>query len=152
MALEHISSFMSVMPGLATAGQPSEAQLREIAAAGFEAIINLGLLDPRYCLPDETGLVQSLGLEYHHIPVRFEAPQMEDLQRFFSVMEAVEGKKVFVHCAANKRVSCFVALYAETKLGWTREEASAFIRRIWHPDEVWAPFIELARQELKKDR
>ncbi|MDW7772228.1 MAG: protein tyrosine phosphatase family protein [Desulfobulbaceae bacterium] len=132
---------------MATAGQPSETQLRKVAAERFEVVINLGLLDPRYCLPDEASLVQSLGLEYHHIPVSFQAPQLENLQRFFSVMDAVQGKKVFVHCAANKRVSSFVAFYGEARLGWAREKANAFISRIWQHDESWASFIALARQE-----
>lgn len=147
MALEHIKNFLLVMPNLATSGQPSETQLRDVAAAGFEVVINLGLLDLRYCLPNEAGLVQSLGLEYHHIPVNFESPQLEDLRRFFSVMDTAQGKKVFVHCAANKRVSSFVALYGETKLCWSREKANALINRIWQPDEVWTLFIAQARED-----
>ncbi len=147
MELGHIRNFVAVTPNLATSGQPSAAQLRDVAAAGFEVVINLGLLDPRYCLPNEADFVQSLGMEYHHIPVSFQAPQLEDLWSFFSVMHATQGKQVFVHCAANKRVSSFVALYGEAKLGWSREQANALINRIWQPDEVWTAFITNARQE-----
>jgi protein tyrosine phosphatase (PTP) superfamily phosphohydrolase (DUF442 family) len=151
MALEHIKNFIPVTPRLATAGQPSESQLREVAAEGFEVVINLGLLDPRYCLPDEAGLVQSLGLEYHHIPVNFQAPQLENLQQFFWRMNAVQGKKVFVHCAANKRVTSFMALYGEARLGWSREKGNDFMRRIWQPDEAWASLIALVRQERERN-
>ncbi len=150
MVLEHIRNFVAVTPNLATSGQPSEAQLREVAAAGFEVVINLGLLDPQYCLPNEASLVQVLGMEYHHIPVNFQAPQLDDLHTFFSVMEAAQGKQVFVHCAANKRVSSFVALYGEAKLYWSREQANAVINRIWQPDAVWASFIAQARHDLEK--
>ncbi len=149
MKLEHIKNFMSVTSKLATAGQPSETQLREIADAGFEVIINLGLLDPKYCLSDEAGLIQSLDLEYHHIPVNFQTPKLKNLQNFFFVMDTVKDKKVFIHCAANKRVSSFIALYGEAKLNWSREKADAIIEQIWQPDEVWNSFIEQARQELK---
>lgn len=139
---------MQVTPQLATSGQPSKTQLREIAEEGFETVINLGLSDPKYCLPDEVETLHSLGLEYHHIPVNFQTPQPENLRQFFSVMDAAKEKKVFVHCAANKRVSCFVALYGEARLGWSREKANAFIGHIWQPDEVWESLIALARQEL----
>ena len=145
MALEDIRNFIAVSDDLGTAGQPSEAQLREVADAGFEVVVNLGLLDPRYCLPDEAGTVARLGLEYHHIPVDFTAPQAGDLRQFLDAMDAARGKKVFVHCAANYRVSSFVALYGEARLGWTREDADAHIRRVWEPNETWAGFIAAAR-------
>ena len=149
MALEHIKNFVLAMPGLATAGQPSEPQLREVAGLGFEVLVNLDPLDPRYCLPDEAGLAQGLGLEYHHIPVVFQSPQLEDLQRFFGVMDAVQGKKVFVHCAANMRVSSFVSLYGQARLGWPVEKANALIEHVWQPNEVWTQFIKHARETLE---
>ena len=145
MALEDIKNFIAVSEALGTAGQPSEAQLREVADAGFAVVVNLGLLDPRYCLADEAGSVASLGLDYHHIPVDFNAPQPDDLRRFVDAMDASRDKKVFVHCAANYRVSSFVALYGEARLGWTPAEADAHIRKVWEPNETWTRFIAEAR-------
>lgn len=148
MALEEITNFISVSEDLATAGQPTEDQIRQLAQAGFEVIINLGLLDRRYCLADEAGLARSLGFEYHHIPVDFKRPTRADLERFFAVMQASGGKRVFVHCAANYRVSSFVSLYGQAKLGWPVAQADAHARRLWEPDEVWAKFIGEARRDL----
>ena len=145
MALDEIKNFIAVSDDLGTAGQPTETQLRDVAAAGFEVVVNLGLLDPRYCLADEAGTVQSLGLEYHHIPVDFNAPQAGDLRQFLDAMDAARGKQVFVHCAANYRVSAFVAIYGETRLGWTREHADAHIRKVWEPNATWARFLADAR-------
>jgi len=88
MPIDDIKNFIAVSDRLGTAGQPSEAQLRDVADAGFEVVVNLGLLDPRYCLADEAGSVASLGLAYHHIPVDFNAPQPDDLRRFFDAMDA----------------------------------------------------------------
>ena len=145
MPLDDIKNFIAVSDRLGTAGQPTAAQLRDVAAAGFEVVVNLGLLDPRYCLADEAGTVKHLGLDYHHIPVDFNAPQPSDLQRFFDVMDASRDKKVFVHCAANYRVSSFVALYHETRLDWSTEQGDAHMRRIWEPNETWARFIASRR-------
>ena len=98
MALVAIKNFVCVDARLATAGQPTEGQLAEVAAAGFEAIVNLGLLDPKYCLPDEAGAVASLGMAYRHIPVKFDRPTVEDFRAFVTAMDAWSDRKVFVHC------------------------------------------------------
>jgi len=149
MPIEDIRNFLPVSEHLATGGQPSEEQIRELSAAGFEVVVNLGLLDPRYCLADEAGLVESLGLTYFHVPVDFKAPRSHDLETFFNVMDASRDKNVFVHCAANYRVSSFVALYGQAKLGWSAEDADAHIRRIWEPNDAWVEFIETSRRRLR---
>jgi hypothetical protein len=66
-------------------------------------------------------------------------------------MNASRGKKVFVHCAANYRASCFVSLYGQQQLGWSVDEAEAHMRRVWEPDETWIAFIDTARQVLEID-
>jgi protein tyrosine phosphatase (PTP) superfamily phosphohydrolase (DUF442 family) len=146
MAIEDIRNFVLVSEDLATSGQPSEPQMQDVARAGFDVVVNLGLLDPRYCLADEAGLVESLGMTYRHLPVDFTAPRLEDLDMFFDVMRSSRGKKVFVHCAANYRVSSFVALYGEATLGWSTEEADAHIKRVWSLNDTWRDFIDAARQ------
>jgi protein tyrosine phosphatase (PTP) superfamily phosphohydrolase (DUF442 family) len=87
-------------------------------------------------------------MTYHHVPVEFTAPQREDLEMFFGVMDACRGKKVFVHCAANYRVAAFVALYGQGRLGWSLDQANAHISLIWEPNATWKEFIEEARRTL----
>ena len=149
MALEDIKNFFAVTQAIGTAGQPTEQQLREVADAGFKTVINLGLLDPRYCLPDEAGSVQSLDLSYHHIPVDFQSPKISDLEQFIACMDACGEQRTFVHCAANYRVTAFVGLYAQARWGWSREQAQALMAKRWQPNEVWTAFIEAARTSLK---
>jgi protein tyrosine phosphatase (PTP) superfamily phosphohydrolase (DUF442 family) len=146
MPIEDIRNFVRVGDRLATAGQPSESQLREVAAMGYRAVINLGLLDPRYCLPDEAGLANALGLAYSHIPVQFDAPRREDFDAFVAAMDEHAAQPRFVHCAANYRVSAFVALYGELRWGWTRAAADAHIRRVWVPNDTWQRFIASVRR------
>jgi protein tyrosine phosphatase (PTP) superfamily phosphohydrolase (DUF442 family) len=148
MALADIKNFVAIDDRIATAGQPTEAQLAEVAAAGFQAVVNLGLLDPSYCLPDEAGLAASLGLTYRHIPVRFDAPTPENLQAFVEAMDALGDRRVFVHCAANFRVSVFLALWGELRLGWTRARADRHVERLWRPSEGWAAFLRRCREDL----
>ena len=148
MAIEDVKNFRQVDERLGTAGQPTEAQFREIARAGYEVVINLGLLDPKYCLPDEAGLLLGLGIEYHHIPVVFGSPQLVDFERFVQVMDSCRERKTFVHCALNWRVSAFVGLYGELRLGWSRERADSQMRTFWEPDGVWTNFAAECRAKL----
>lgn len=144
-ALSAIQNYRAVDDRLGTSGQPTEAQLADVARAGFMAVINLALHDdPRYSLADEAGTVRSLGLDYVHIPVQFAAPKQSELLAFFDAMDACAGKKVWVHCAANYRVTAFLGLYRMIRQGWPRERAFELMDGLWKPNEVWSAFIEAA--------
>lgn len=137
-----IYNYRQAGPDLATSGQPREDQLAAIAAAGYDVIINLALHDdPRYSLRDEASSVTALGLKYIHIPVRFDAPKESDLAKFFDALERHKGSRVWVHCAANMRVTAFVGLYRRLRDGWSDERSFALLREIWQPDAVWSEFI-----------
>ncbi|MEX2525982.1 MAG: protein tyrosine phosphatase family protein [Gammaproteobacteria bacterium] len=137
-----IYNFRAVKTSLTTSGQPTEEQLRALAEEGYEVIINLALHDdPRYSLEDETGLVESLGMEYIHIPVQFDAPTEDDLLKFSDAMDANREKMIHIHCAANMRVSTFLGLYHAIRKERSIEEAFTPMQSVWEPDEVWSAFI-----------
>jgi protein tyrosine phosphatase (PTP) superfamily phosphohydrolase (DUF442 family) len=156
-----ILNFLAISDTLGTAGQPAREQFADIAAAGYEVVINLAMPDSTGALADEAGLVAAHGMAYVHIPVVWERPTLADLARFFDEMEARRGARVFVHCALNMRVSCFVYLYRVIRLGVPPEEAARAMARIWQPDAVWRAFIDRslahygvqvrARQSLESD-
>ena len=149
-AVESIVRYSPVGELIATAGQPSEAQLEAVAAAGFQVVINLALHDDsRYSLKDERATVRRLGMEYVHIPVQFSAPTKANLIAFFEAMELVGGRKVFVHCAHNKRVPVFIAVHRVVKQGWSQSAALAAMREVWQPDATWENFIaQMLREEV----
>jgi protein tyrosine phosphatase (PTP) superfamily phosphohydrolase (DUF442 family) len=88
--------------------------------------------------------VRSLGLDYVHIPVQFAAPKQGELLAFFDAMDARTEEKVWVHCAANYRVTAFLGLYRMIRQGWPRERAFELMDGLWKPNEVWSAFIEEA--------
>jgi len=138
-----ILSYLRIDAALATSGQPSVDELAAIASDGTEVVINLALHDdPRYALPDEADTVSTLGMTYVHIPGRFDAPNEAELVAFFDAMERHRGKKLLVHCAANKRVTAFLGLYRVMREDWDRGRAFAPMREIWEPNPAWAAFIE----------
>jgi len=144
MSVEDIYQYRKVDDRLITGGQPTEEQLRAVAEEGFQTVINLAPINPRYSLDDEPGLVQSLGMHYHHIPIAWENPTPDDWSAFEALMQAQPAGKTFIHCAANFRVTAFYSLYAQKHLGWSKAQADAFRASIWQGSDypIWEAFID----------
>ena len=140
--LSEIYSFRAVGDHLGTAGQPTPEQFQMIRNAGFEAVINLALATSDNALANEGSIVTGLGMSYVQIPVDFKNPTARDFRVFCRVMDAFDNRPVFVHCAANMRVSTFVFLYRVLCGGVAVAEAERDMRAIWQPDEVWTRFIQ----------
>ena len=147
--LTKIYNYLPFSEKLITSGQPTRDQFDSFPTVGIQTVINLALPTSSNALTDEEEVVRSLGMEYIHIPVVWENPTKADLDTFFAAMEKQSEKKVWVHCAANMRVSAFVALYRILRLGWDHEKAWKDAYRIWDPfaDPVWRKFIEFALDE-----
>jgi protein tyrosine phosphatase (PTP) superfamily phosphohydrolase (DUF442 family) len=139
--VEQIVNFLQISDRLATAGQPTIEQYPTISAVGYQVVINLALTDSPNALVDEGSLAQNLGLEYIQIPVVWDNPTLEDFQEFSSAMDAHSESKIFVHCAANKRVSAFVYLYRVFQ-GVDKLIVQQDLAKIWTPNEIWQAFTD----------
>lgn len=137
-----IYHFEKVSDTLACAGQPTEEQFRQLVAGQYQMVINLGLLNTKYALPDEATLIPLLGMAYHHIPVIFEKPQLSELDEFIALMDQNADKKILVHCAANYRASVFTGLYLLAAGKLAEEELQDFVDDVWQPNTVWRQFLE----------
>jgi protein tyrosine phosphatase (PTP) superfamily phosphohydrolase (DUF442 family) len=146
-----IYNFHQVSNLLACAGQPTENQLSDLANGDYRVVINLGLSDGKYALPDEAASVNNLGLTYHHIPVVFENPQIDELTSFIRLMNEHSHQKTLVHCAANYRASAFTGLYLFAADILNQDEMQEFIEQVWQPDGIWQQFIDEAVEVLKND-
>jgi protein tyrosine phosphatase (PTP) superfamily phosphohydrolase (DUF442 family) len=136
-----VYNYRRISEHVVTGGQPTEAQLAAIASAGCKTVINIGLHDADYALPDERGLVESLGMEYIYIPVIWDSPSKADLVRFCDALAARQDQDVFVHCAANKRVAAFIALDRILRQGWAADDALRHVHRRSFP-KVWRAFMD----------
>ena len=136
-----IYHFRHLEPLLATGGQPLEEELRALATAGFELVINLALPTSDNAVPNEAEIVRGLNMEYVAIPVVWEAPRPEDFAHFCAVMDANIQRRRFVHCAANYRVASVIYLYRVMRLGWAPQRAREDLYAIWQPDAIWRRFI-----------
>ena len=57
-------------------------------------------------------------------------------------MKKHQGKKIFVHCAKNMRVSAFVYLYRILYDNIPKEKAKESMEKIWKPSGIWKEFIK----------
>ena len=123
---------------------PTAEQMKEAAEAGVQVVINLALKTSPGALAEEDAIVESLGMQYIHIPVEWNQPTKQNLDDFFAAMDERKESKILVHCQANYRASSFVMLYRVLRLGWDKEDAIPIMEKIWNPEDfpVWQRFIE----------
>ena len=138
--LKDIRNFLAIDDKLATAGMPQPEDFARIRKAGFDVVINLALPTSDHAMPNEGELVTAQGMTYVHIPVKFEQPHPSDYERFTRLLDACSGRRVFVHCAANMRVSAFVFLH-RLRRGTARAAAERDLRRIWEPEGAWREYV-----------
>jgi uncharacterized protein (TIGR01244 family) len=150
VSTQDIYNYRPVNEQLITGGQPTAEQIQAAAQEGFNTVINLATYNPGKSLEDEAGLVRSLGMTYHHIPVDWSNPKESDFDEFESVMKQLAKSKTLLHCAANFRVTAFYELYAMKNLGWTEQDADEFRAPIWQGNDypVWEEFIKRMKAKI----
>ena len=142
-SLDGIYNYLLIDDLFATSGQPSERQFELIKDAGYETVINLAPSSIiENSVVDESNLLTRLNLRYIHIPVDFKRPTEEDFQAFVEVLDKFASRKIWIHCAANMRVSAFVYRYRRQVLGESGATALDDLHRIWEPVGVWKTFVE----------
>lgn len=131
-----------VFDWLWSSGQLSERDILSLPALGVEVVVNLAMPTSSNALPGEAVLVTSNGMAYVQIPVVWERPEPEQFAQFVGVLDAFRGRKVWVHCAMNMRVSAFIYLYRKLVLGEGEDQACHPMRQVWRLNGIWQDFIE----------
>ena len=141
--LKNMFNFLTLSENISTGGMPTVDQLEDAAQQGVQIVINLAPHDVIDALPNEEKLVTSLGMHYINIPVLWNTPTRDGLNRFMDVMDENRGKKILVHCQANFRATAFMALYRILRLGWNAEDAMKGMDMIWDVEDypIWKMFI-----------
>lgn len=142
--MNDIYNFLYYHEKLSSSGMPTTEQMRSVAEAGVELVVNLAPHDVPNAIPDETRLVESLGMEYINIPVNWSTPTRDSLHVFMDTLDANKNRKIHVHCEANFRASAFIAIYRILMLGWEPEKAFEVMHTVWDEDAypVWRMFLE----------
>jgi protein tyrosine phosphatase (PTP) superfamily phosphohydrolase (DUF442 family) len=133
-----IFNYIKINDFISTSGQPSKDEFSKIKEDGFDVVIDLAPVDyERYSIQDEPAVLKNLNLSYVHIPVDFKNPTIENYEEFDLALKDFRGKKIWIHCAANYRVTVFFSIWAEQNLNWTKEKSNQLINKIWKSDPNW---------------
>lgn len=135
---------VQVFDWLWSSGQLSERDIDELPGLGIDVVVNLALPTSSNALLGEAEMITGKGICYFQIPVVWESPEIDQLRLFFDLLDSLKGKKVWVHCALNMRVSAFIYLYRKLRLNEDETSANFPMRDIWQPNEVWHSFIQRA--------
>jgi protein tyrosine phosphatase (PTP) superfamily phosphohydrolase (DUF442 family) len=133
---------VEVGPHLVTSGQPDATALKRLKAAGFQAVIYLVPPTASDAVEGEAKIVAGQGLVFVNVPMRFTAPDEADFAVVTSVLKALAGRKVLVHCQVNMRASSMVFLHRAITLRENPQTAYADVARVWSPDPTWKAYIE----------
>lgn len=111
-------------PGILTAGQPTEDDLRAASEAGFRTVINLRTKGERGELVGEEARVKDLGMRYVSIPIRgVEGLTPGNARRLADALRDPERLPAIVHCRSGNRVGALFALKAYYIDGKDADEA-----------------------------
>lgn len=144
---KNLPRFAVVTERLAVAGQPTNEGFGELAAKGYQAVVNLRTEGEPVDLAAEEKLVRSLGMQYYHVPVVGANLQASQADEFLKVMDELKDQKVVLHCASANRVSGFLMIYRALRDGLTVEQAEAEARKAGMRSEPLAAF---AKQMIAK--
>ena len=116
-------------------GQPDEASFQKLKSEGVTTVVNLRTpneMENRENVPfDEKTVVDSLGLEYIHIPLGgTEFPYTnEALLKFADAVDKAEGK-VLLHCTVGRRASHMWAAYLIQFKGFEPNKAIEYAKAV----------------------
>lgn len=98
------------LPGVATGGQPTPADLRALARAGYRTILDIRGPEERRGY-DEIHVAREAGLEYINVPVGH-GPLADDVfERVLAVLRDESRRPLLFHCASGNRVGLMLIPY-----------------------------------------
>ncbi len=118
----------AITPNVVIADQPTADDINNLKADGYAGVVNLRQSgEPEQPIsPEAEGkLVESLRLDYLHLPVGGSPFTKERVNAFQNFMNLHEGTKVLVHCRKGGRAAAVVLLQTALEEGWSADEATA---------------------------
>ncbi len=110
-------------------GQPTKEELSSLAQSGIKHVINLRPLQEQEW--NEAEYVESLGMQYHSIPVAGAVDvTVENATKLSALLKQVGSDKTLVHCSSSNRVGALIAL-SEAKLNGEGVEESVSQGKRW---------------------
>lgn len=98
-------------------GQPTPADLKQLAEEGFKSVVNLRGTGEAGVLADEQQQAEAAGLEYTNLPLQSTEASAESIAKLLAEVEQLPTP-VYFHCGAGGRASAaaLIAFAAQQQL------------------------------------
>lgn len=130
-AIRGVPNACEPRPGLVTGGQPAEAHVAALKAAGCRVVLDIR--DPMEPRPfREAESVRAAGLEYVNVPVGHGAVSDATFTRVRETVKDLldRGQAVFFHCGSGNRVGATLIPYLMLDKKMDEEAAVALAMRV----------------------
>lgn len=124
VGVESIENFHKVSDKVATGGQPTPEQVKALAEAGFNAIVNLRE-DSEYNDGQQFRAARAAGIRFVRVPVSMTNPTDASVTKFLAVTDEAELYPVYVYCAEGNRAAAYWMIRRVERDHWTLEKAEA---------------------------
>ncbi|MEO0346736.1 MAG: protein tyrosine phosphatase family protein [Pseudomonadota bacterium] len=138
---DEVNNYVAYDETFSSGGGVTAPALERLRDAGLERVIFLAYSDQEQSLENEDRVVDKLGMDFVHIPVRWDAPDANHFGLFAAIMQQAPERPTLVHCQANYRASAFAMLYRVIYDNVPLAEAKADMNAVWTPTETWTDFI-----------
>jgi uncharacterized protein (TIGR01244 family) len=113
--------FQRIDEDCAIAGQPTPAQIQQLAQAGFKSVLNLRSPDEPGALGDEQQQIAALGLTYLNIPFRLNELNTTLVEEILETLQTLP-KPVLIYCASARRASAIALMEIARRRALTPEQ------------------------------
>ena len=142
--IEEIYNYHKIHNLCETSGQPTRSQLKLLIEKGYQVIVYLSQNSVvNKVVLNEKRVFESSNVKYIHLPVDFDNPRESDFEKFVLIISKFKSKKLWIHCAANMRVSAFIYRYRRDILKLKHTDIIGDLEVIWKPSKIWVNFLSL---------
>lgn len=117
------------LPGVITAGQPSEADIARLAESGVRTVIDLRAPNEQRGF-DEPAVVASAGMTYRNIPVSPPAVGPGEFDELRKLLADENRQPVLIHCGSGNRVGALLIPYLMMDKLHSSDEALQIARKV----------------------
>jgi len=140
-----ISNYYKYNKHISTSGLPKVDEFELIKKEGYDTVLSLSMPTDSITVENEDLILTNLGIVYLHIPVDFYEPKIKDFETFRLLLDAYDGKKLWIHCTKNYRVSAF--MYLCDLIGNDNIDKE-LLEKFWMPNETWQQFVDDVIEEF----
>lgn len=142
MKSKELPRFIQYDENYATGAQPTAKGIGELKELGYTAVVNISPVSTPNYLVEEGELTESLDMDYIHFPVDCSNLRDRHYKTFSSILDSLDGEKVFIHCGGNIKSSNLLHMYRVIERKIDEKDSFEDLLKIQMPEEKWFNYFK----------